>query len=127
MLRSFSKATRDLPALQEIILLAGSLDGLAEYRHVVQTGSGQHLLRRRADVHLEARGDGAGQLGGVGSAVAAVRHGEDVSIDDESIRPAPQAAADDDEFEAPTVNEWEEIGFQRPNDETTDPSTTDRT
>ena len=39
MLRTFSRATTDLPALQKIILLSGSLDGLPEYRNVIQTGS----------------------------------------------------------------------------------------
>jgi hypothetical protein len=40
MLRTFSRATTDLPALQKIILLSGSLDDLAEYQNVIQTGSG---------------------------------------------------------------------------------------
>ncbi|PPG39664.1 PRC-barrel domain-containing protein [Pseudoclavibacter sp. RFBA6] len=46
--------------------------------------------------------------------------------DDTRLIATAEAAADDDEFEAPTVNEWEEISFQRPDDETTDPSTADR-
>jgi acyl-CoA synthetase (AMP-forming)/AMP-acid ligase II len=40
MLRTFSQVATDLPALQKVILLSGSLDGLPEYRNVIQTGSG---------------------------------------------------------------------------------------
>lgn len=46
--------------------------------------------------------------------------------DDTRLIATAEAAANDDEFEAPTVTEWEEISFQRPTDEPTDPNTTDR-
>ena len=51
-----------------------------------------------------------------------------LSADDDDTRliATAEAAASDDEFEAPTVTEWEEISFQRPTDEPTDPTSTDR-
>ncbi|WP_424462816.1 PRC-barrel domain-containing protein [Pseudoclavibacter helvolus] len=46
--------------------------------------------------------------------------------DDTRLIATAEAAADDDEFEAPTVTEWEEISFQRPDDEQTDQTNTER-
>ncbi|PPF38296.1 PRC-barrel domain-containing protein [Pseudoclavibacter sp. AY1H1] len=51
-----------------------------------------------------------------------------LSADDDDTRliATAEAAASDDEFEAPTVTEWEEVSFQRPSDEPTDPTSPDR-
>lgn len=39
MVQSFHRGIEDLPALKRVILLSGSLDGMAEYRQVIQAGS----------------------------------------------------------------------------------------
>lgn len=39
MLRTFSRAAKELPALGQIILLSGPLDGLTEYRQVIEAGT----------------------------------------------------------------------------------------
>lgn len=53
MVRSLGKAPKDLPALQRIILLSGSLDDLTEYRQIVEAGSrlpGDRLAAAQAAV-----------------------------------------------------------------------------